>query len=69
MRVNEALTSPVARFLKLGIAIEWFPYEDSQILPETLQPTGEERSLMDASRKPLAKVEGRRRMPLRRHSG
>jgi hypothetical protein len=37
---------------------------DSRSLLETSKPSGEERSLMESSRKPLAKVEGRRRMPL-----
>src|SRR2546426_12706027 len=41
MRANEALTSPMAWFLK-----------DSQVLLETLKPSGEELSLMEASRKP-----------------
>jgi hypothetical protein len=48
----------------LSISIESLSQEDSGILLETLMPSGEERSLLEVSRKPLAKVEGRRRMPL-----
>jgi hypothetical protein len=53
MRANEALTSPMA----------WFLSWASRSNLETLSPSGEKRGVMEASRKPLAKVEGRRRMP------
>src|SRR5438309_47440 len=61
-RGNEALTSRMTSYLSLGISKR--SPKKVRGFSRNAKVSGEERSVMEASRKPLAKVEGRRRMPL-----